>query len=454
MRITRPATAVFLLLCAALAPSATLAQSNSQVFTVRGVEVDVTADGITAARQQALGQGQARAMRQLLERLVLPEDYGAIPPLSAAEVQDYVLDFGVADERTSAVRYIASMTVRFRPGAVRRLLRANGLRFAEVQSRPVLVIPIWNEGAGDRLWQGSNPWLRAWITESDVAELVPVLTPLGDLEDLRDIDAQQALAGDATRLRTIGERYGADSVLVSYAIQEGDPEVGLGRVRVESRRYREGRIGETFVESYSQQPGEDLPALLERAIDAIDRGLQEEWKRANVMSFDALQQLLVEVPVVELSDWLLVRRRLEGLASVAASDLVSLTRQRAVIELAFYGSLDQLLGQLEQRDLVLARVAGGGFGGTAGSVVVSGQGATGPLPGTPQAVSARPEPEWRLSARGAATPRGGIDAGTQGVAPLPSPGSKTSPQQVPATPGLQQPAPSAAPQPNAPEVVQ
>ena len=172
------------------------------------------------------------------------------------------------------------------------------------------------------------------------------------------------------------------------------------------------------------------------------------------MSFDALQQLLVEVPVVELSDWLLVRRRLEGLASVAASDLVSLTRQRAVIELAFYGSLDQLLGQLEQRDLVLARVAGGGFGGTAGGVVVSGQGATGPLPGTSQAVSARPEPEWRLSARAAATPRAGIDAGTQGVAPLPSPGGEMSPQQAPAAPGLQQPSPSAAPQPNAPEVVQ
>lgn len=170
------------------------------------------------------------------------------------------------------------------------------------------------------------------------------------------------------------------------------------------------------------------------------------------MSFDALQQLMVEVPVVELSDWLLVRRRLEGLASVAASDLVSLTRERAVVELAFYGSLDQLLGQLEQRDLVLARVAGGGFGGQAGSVVVSSQGQTGPLPGAP-AVSARPQPEWRLSARVSERPGAGIEADTQGLAPAPSPPGQTSPQE-PAAPGFGQPSPPAVPQPTAPQVVQ
>ncbi|WP_119165909.1 DUF2066 domain-containing protein [Algihabitans albus] len=454
MRITGPVTALFLLLGVALAPSVALAQSNSQVFTVRGVEVDVTADGITAARRQALAQGQVRAMRDLLERLILPEDYGSIPPLSAAEVQDYVLDFGVADERTSAVRYIASMTVRFRPGAVRRLLRANGLRFAEVQSRPVLVVPVWSEGSGDRLWQGFNPWLSAWILESDVVELVPVLTPLGDLEDLRDIDAVQALAGDSTRLRTIGERYGADSVLVSHAVQEGDPDVGLGGVRVESRRYRQGNLDETFVESYSQQQGEDLPALLERAAAAIDRGLQEQWKRANVMSFDELQRILVEVPVAELSDWLLVRRRLEGLASVAANDLVSLTRQRALVELAFYGSIDQLLGQLEQRDLLLTRQRGG-FGGESRSVVISGQGASGPLPGT-HAVAAKPQPDWRLTTRGSPAAGPGVE-----VTPISPPASsETAPQTPPQTPPqtLPQPGgPAAAPArtpPPAPTVVQ
>ena len=472
MRITGPVTALLLAIGAALMPSAVSAQTNSQIFTVRGVEVDVTADGIQAARRQALAQGQARAMRELLERLVLPEDYGTIPPLSAAEVQDYVLDFGVADERTSAVRYIATLSVRFRPGAVRRLLRANGLRFAEVQSTPLLVVPIWSAGAGDRLWQGSNPWLSAWIVESDVVELVPVLTPLGDLEDLRDIDASQALAGDPTRLRTIGERYGADSVLVSHAVQEGDPDVGLGRVRVESRRYRGGRLDETLADTFSQQQGEDLPALLERAVAAIDDRIQEAWKRENFISFDALQRLLVEVPVAELSDWLTVRRQLEGLASIAASDLVSLTRQRAVVDLAFYGSIDQLLVQLEQRGLLLTRQSGGFLGnGTGGTnagpagVVISSQGASGPVPGagapTAQAVSARRAPEWRLTPRQA----GGANSGIE-VAPITGPQSNapqlpTGPQGQPSDqpsgpiqPGPIQPGAETQPPATSPTVVQ
>ncbi len=425
------------------AAAGALAQTGERVFTVRGIEVDVTADSPTAAREQALAQGQARAMRALLERLVVQEDQGAIPALSAAEVQDYVQDFSVSDERTSDVRYIATVTVRFRPGAVRRLLRANGLRFAEVQSKPVLVLPVWGEGANARLWEGANPWLRAWVEVSDVHELVPVITPLGDLEDLRDIDAGQALAGDGVRLRTIEERYGAGSVLVSHAVPQGDADVGLGAVKVESRRFRRGELDGTFVDSFSQQSGEDEVALLERAAGVISGGLQQEWKRGNVISFDDLQRLTVAVPLGDLRDWLTVRRRLEGLASVAASDLSSLTRARAVVDLAFYGSLDQLLGQLEQRDLVLTRTAGGGFAGS-GAVVVSGadSGSTASgmragqtVPGEP------PEPQWRLTTRERAALEEG--AGLPSVTPDAS-----------AAPGAQPGSPQTGTQPPAGGVVQ
>jgi hypothetical protein len=467
--------ALLVLLTALLLPAlwaqGAAAQSGERVFTVRGIDVDVTADSPSAARERALAQGQARAMRALLERLVVQEDQAAIPALSAAEVEDYVQDFSVSDERTSDVRYIASLTVRFRPGAVRRLLRANGVRFAEVQSKPVLVLPVWGQGAETRLWDGANPWLSAWVEVSDVHELVPVITPLGDLEDLRDIDAAQAMSGDSVRLRTIEERYGAGSVLVSHLVPQGDADVGLGAVKVDSKRYREGELDGTFVDSFSQQSGEDQVALLERAAQTISNGLQQEWKRANVISFDELQRLTVAVPLSGLQEWLTVRRRLEGLASVAAADLQRLTRARAVIDLAFYGSLDQLLGQLEQRDLVLTRTSGGSFGslggtgrggtgtgaaGTGGNtVIVSGRNAGSTLSGMQTGAAMlgeEPEPQWELTTResaaaGAASGMGqgdgiqgdGMQSGVMrepaGVQPLPQAG--TQPGGQPGTEGGQ-----------------
>ena len=45
----------------------------------------------------------------------------------ASGVSELVRDFEVADEKTSAVRYLARMTVRFREDAVRTLLREHGV---------------------------------------------------------------------------------------------------------------------------------------------------------------------------------------------------------------------------------------------------------------------------------------------------------------------------------------
>src|SRR5690606_14883088 len=110
-------------------------------------------------------------------------------------------------ERTSTNRYIAELTVQFQPDQIRQFLRSNGIAYAETRSQPVLVLPLYGPEESAVLWAGENPWLAAWQQHETGNELVPLVTPLGDLEDLTTVDAPQALAGDEEALRDMAERY-------------------------------------------------------------------------------------------------------------------------------------------------------------------------------------------------------------------------------------------------------
>ena len=220
------------LLVAGLGSGLALAQArvDFNVFTVRGIEVDVTAKTAAAAREAALAEGHVMAMQKLLARLLPREELTRVTPLKAEQVVGFVKDFEVAAERTSDVRYLASLTFRFKPDAVRGLLRNDGLVHAETRSKPVLVLPVFGAVGKARLWEETNPWWKVWAQRQPEDWLVPLIVPLGDLGDISAIDADQALEGDMERLSAIAARYGAQDVLITQAVLLGDPTLGEGGV--------------------------------------------------------------------------------------------------------------------------------------------------------------------------------------------------------------------------------
>jgi hypothetical protein len=182
------------------------AEANSHVFTVIGVAVDVTAETAAAAREAAHAEGHVKALEKLLARLLPRDEFALLRPFKAAEILAYVQDFSVANERTSDVRYLAELTFRFQPEAIRELLRANGLQHAETMSKPVVVLAIFGVEGEALLWGEGNPWWTAWAARPPGGWLVPLIVPLGDLGDLTAVDAARALNGEAEALGAIARR--------------------------------------------------------------------------------------------------------------------------------------------------------------------------------------------------------------------------------------------------------
>src|ERR1700722_8941248 len=99
-------------------------------LTVSDVPVDVTAKDAAAARDQAISVVQSKAFDKLVKQLVAtPSDQARLHP-SQQDIESFVQDFGVDNERVSTVRYIGLYNVRFRESLVRKYLADVGVTVA------------------------------------------------------------------------------------------------------------------------------------------------------------------------------------------------------------------------------------------------------------------------------------------------------------------------------------
>ena len=331
---------------------------DTEVFEVRGVAVDITAETAAAAREEALAEGEKKAFERLFQRMTLSEDRDYLPDLNREDRALLVRDFTVAEEKTSAVRYLATLNYRFNAEEVRNLLIDYGVPFAETSSKPVLVLPAYEAAGALVLWDDPNPWRAAWRTRPVVEGLVPLMLPVGDLADIAAIGVEQAVAGDRQRLDALVRRYRTGDMLVAHAILGLDPDGGRPLLEVLLARFSPAGPEHTTAETFRSEDGESIETLLVRAAAALAAAVEDDWKRDNLMQFGRPGVTAVAVPIRGLADWLAVRSRLGRVAVVRRFDLVLLSLDEARINLHYLGDVDQLALALAQADLILAEQNG------------------------------------------------------------------------------------------------
>jgi len=338
------------------------------------VKVDATAESAGAAREAARVDGQRRALAAVIERLSGSTENSKPPKLDDKAITDLVASFEVANERMSAVRYVADFTFHFRPSKVRRLVRvtestpaegggksateggsksiteSGGKPAVESGNRVVVVLPVYQDGSNLVLWNDPNEWRAAWSQRPPSSAPSHLVLPLGDAGDLAAIDADKAGSGKSEALTAIAQRnHGSEAVVaLATARRQGAKLAGLD---VTVKRYRSGRLVDTQGRSFDSDPAESEAELFKRVVDAIATDLETGAKR-NAGS-DQPTSLAVTVPITSLGEWVQVRDRLASASAIRKIDLLSLSRQEAKLEVKYVGSQDQLKSSLAEVSLDL-----------------------------------------------------------------------------------------------------
>ncbi len=327
-------------------------QAVDDLFTVRDVGVDISSGNANAARDQGVREAQRKAFDLMFDRLTVDGARTALPPVPSDVIERMVQSFEIQEERTSATRYVGKLAIRFNAAALRTYLRANDVAYAEVRSKPTLVLPIDQTGGAPVLWQAGTAWRQAW---ADLAPrqggLVPVTVPFGEAADVSDIGVEQALAGDATALRRIADRYGAGDVAV--VVVSGTPEAGL---TVTVALHPATGSGETFSLTQSPLPADSTEAVnptLRAAVESVTHRFEERWTAATQIAAGALSDLKLTARFADQAGWLSMRKRLASISTITQTTIASLSRSGAVLDLRHAGDIGQLRTALAQRDLVL-----------------------------------------------------------------------------------------------------
>ncbi|MEM6492201.1 MAG: DUF2066 domain-containing protein, partial [Pseudomonadota bacterium] len=249
--------------------------------------------------------------------------------------------------------YIATIRVFFDPEGVRERLGAAGVKFAETSSKPVLLLPVFRDAAGGvRLWDESNPWLRAWGRFRAPPGLVPLVTPLGDLEDVAEVGGDSEIINDAGKLARIAQRYGAGDVVIAEAgLKTGED----GRPIIQTLAERRGDFPapKLIRRAFTGQSFDELDGVLLQVATRVWQAVETDWKNRNLIRYGYENVLPARAAFARLQEWAEIRRRLEAADIVRGVTISRLDRSGARLSIAYQGELPQLTTALAQRDLTL-----------------------------------------------------------------------------------------------------
>ena len=334
------------------------------LFSVTGVQVDVTDTDAATARTRAIIEAQVKAFYMLAERLGSPEAAQRLQGMDAREIGRMLRSLSIEEERSAPGRYIGRLTVRFLPDKIREVFGQHGIDVVEDQAPAMVVLPVWKGPTGTVIWE-DNLWRKAWLDLKAEQSLVPIIVPLGDLEDTSAISPQEAEAGDAVKLESIMMRYEAKAILVAFA--EPDPQGGIHAVMQGDSPL--GRIN--FDKVYTAEDG-TLEGAAAAAAKRFDEVMLEKWRsvrlkvaaetraraEAEQQTSRATTSMAVAVPFSGIYQWNGIRARLLATPGVLGVDVSTIAENGAVIQLAFADTIQDLQSALSGSGLRLVQSRG------------------------------------------------------------------------------------------------
>jgi Uncharacterized protein conserved in bacteria (DUF2066) len=329
---------------------------ETSVFAVQGVEADVTDKDVATAKNKALYEVQMKAIVMLAQRLGNETFAAEIAKLEAKDVLPLLKSLSIEQEGTGPGHYIGKFTVRFIPAKVQKLFESYGVTIVSEQATPMLVLPIWKTAEGAQLWE-DNLWRAAWLNLHAEQSLVPLIVPIGDIEDTAAITAQDVLNLDPIKLEVLRRRYGTRTILVAIA----EPAEGNG---VHAMMNGESELGKiTFDKIYTA----DLATLETSAALAATRFhgvMVEKYKsdKAKVEQVDSeanvSRSIPVAVPFSSPSEWNAIRSRILSSPGIIGVDVSTLAGDGAVIRLMYVGDLQFVQSSMQGTGLQMSQIGG------------------------------------------------------------------------------------------------
>ncbi|MBE6449254.1 MAG: DUF2066 domain-containing protein [Alphaproteobacteria bacterium] len=329
-----------------------ISQTKADMFSVQDIHIDVTAQNATLAREQGLNEAQEKAFYKMLDRLTLFQDTEALPVLTNEDILNLVQDFSISNEKTSSVRYIADVDVQFNPQAIQTFFQEYQVPYVTYSAPTSVVFPVYKETADKQplLWQDTNLWMGILENASKKSDLVPLVVPFGDLDDIAVVNENNLSDLSSIDILPILQRYQAQNAFIIELSHLNDNSAV--KVLIKALPNQKSFIEEIGLTEPINAP---LPDVLKRAAERAVYLLEQKWREKNAVRFDNPTRIFVKIEIDNLSQWLTYRKRLDKIKLIKQYVVKSVRRDLAEIEVFYVGQLEAFQNALKEDGLFLSK---------------------------------------------------------------------------------------------------
>ncbi len=339
------------------------------LYTLEGLNISVNAESPAAARDMAIIEAQKKGLSQLLKRLGGEEAAKLASAIKPEALANYVRDFEITRERTSAKGYRGTFTLRFQPEAVRNLLSNKNINFSEKVSRPLLVLPMLRQGTRLVLFEEITPWHEAWQSplknNNETALIVPLLSARGDLDDVQKLSAAEAAGGDGDALDALAKTYEAGGTLVVLAEANGEGDTPLVHSKPLTLSWQRLDVGHNtlLTESITLEaaPDKTLAEWLAGGRKELLHSVSQVWRQQNLGQQNSGRDVQIILAVGTLNDWLEKKALLENLPEIEKIELQALASRNVWLRVTPRYDFESLALSLKSFDFDLQPVGQGAF---------------------------------------------------------------------------------------------
>ena len=325
---------------------------NEPIFGVAGVRIDQRAENASKARDEGIRNAAERAFAIVLDRL-LPTADGQVQFMAAHDLDDFSDFTHIVEENNLEQRYIATLDFCFDAARLRQAMIAAGLQWSELQSPPILVVPVWKGPDGARAWYRDNKWLAGWW---DAVASYNGLLSLHQLDrnliNERHFRGEDLADANPVKLAAAASLVKAEQIMLVMAALDYDGSKPV--ITITARLFdKNGQLltdilhGDQMILTNLDQDG--LDEMRRKIIAKMD----SSWHMANLIDGAVADYLTVFMPVSSVKDWAMRLTALNEVAVVQSYDILSLDTKGGQVVLRLVGSREALGNALAAHKLEL-----------------------------------------------------------------------------------------------------
>lgn len=324
---------------------------SANLYQIENVPVAAEVDNAIEARDIAIANGQVDAFWRMVRKMVKSDDLIKIPLLGQNEVVNFVQNVSLADEKTTATKYMAMLTVNFKPRAVQDFLAENQVPFL-VQAPPsALIIPVYRQGESISLVEADSPVygaLKNIVSKNDLFEWV---LPESDPDTANTIK-EAWLNTDVNVWADILSGIGVGRVFLWEITQVGPT------VAVETKSFPEDQEGWERVSFKTIVPSGNIQSVVPILFEQTELLLEKAWRSVKTNNLETPNMFWITVPIQNISEWVSIRKKLDSMEFLNGFDVRGFRPRQVLVALQFKGTGEQLDERLQVVGLRVKPVPG------------------------------------------------------------------------------------------------